>query len=62
MSFDPIKAGQEEAVKNAKIDKRASRAKTESLNTNIKEMQDLAQKNSKSEKLITPTPPKGGKK
>lgn len=44
--FDPVKAGQEEAAKNAKADKKATALKGEPV-ANVEEAQKLAKKNAK---------------
>ena len=41
--FDPVKAGQEEAAKNAKADKKATALKGEPV-ANVEEAQKLAKK------------------
>ena len=45
--FDPIKAGQEEAAKNAKADRKATELEGEAVEQNIEEAQKLAKKNAK---------------
>lgn len=45
--FDPVKAGQEEARKNAKADRKATELEGESVEQNVAEAQKLAKKNAK---------------
>lgn len=45
--FDPVKAGQEEAAKNAKADKKASDSEAESLGSTVTDAQKLAKKNAR---------------